>query len=750
MVGELLLLFVGVAIGLGGPALFVWWWMRHGQRAQPVSTARIQPAPVTVQIVAIESAPASRSKTIDPAQEAAKLIPSGPWVHQERGGVPEDPDLAVVASVAEPVAPAPTFDAPTEMAEDPHMPGSGPPVAPPQAERTEPVPLALDTADPGTTVVPRDDIALPVRLASASDAEAYTGPDVSRAEEQSQPVTGLAEVAPAEPAHEIVADRPSQEAQHQKSASPGECLVVEECSGEPAESLAATPSGAVGTKRASAEDAPLTTESTVAAVRPAHAEELAAASMDACVDFVPEDPAIEIAHPDEPDPPIPRPSKLAQHRDRRGQRRALPRQPEPAAERPPAMEDVSRTPAEGRLRLMLHPIRRTATLFAMLARPTGYPSRIALLLGERTEVSAYNEDRYDDVDLEWSAGLLVGEIRLACEEGYQWLRSARRIHIFSETPDEPGLISVGSATLISPSTIICRQEDADAVRAAAKACGSPAPVAHDHWTGIPNGWTVLSGYRPAHAASDGLESGLTGLDPGVGAEIRLLGGLRVRSASFAEGRPPRIEIVPFPAGAKVSIDGKPAELREDGAWRADGWDRPGDHLVDVVPGPSATYRILEDPWPNGGWERWDAHAQRFPTFPEAPWARAQICGAGVSGPTGEHVIAADAMASVLCLGLRRGVAVLQGRPDAPVAVGLLGEPPAFLISASGPRRHQGWIAWLSPSAPSVGSRMIDPQWVAAVRSAASRRLPVEGGGGFGEDGWRRARERARRYRKRRS
>src|SRR6185437_6013565 len=126
---------------------------------------------------------------------------------------------------------------------------------------------------------------------------------------------------------------------------------------------------------------------------------------------------------------------------------------------------------------------------------------------------------------------------------------------------------------------------------------------------------------------------------------------------------------------------------------------------------------------------------------------AQVCGAALLGPGGEYVVAADAMPSVVCLGLRRSAVVLRGRLDAPVAVGLLREPPAFLISASGPRRSQGRITWLSPSAPSSSIRAIDPHWVAAVRSAAARRLPLDGGGSSADDAWRRARERARRQRR---
>jgi hypothetical protein len=261
---------------------------------------------------------------------------------------------------------------------------------------------------------------------------------------------------------------------------------------------------------------------------------------------------------------------------------------------------------------------------------------------------------------------------------------------------------------------------------------------------------VLSGYRPAHAAAFGLATGLTVLDPGVGSEIRLSRGLRIGSASFAEGDPPRIEIAPFPAGATVTIDGHPAEQGKDGTWTADGWERPGDHLIDVVPGPSAAYRIIEDPWTRDGWEAWDAHPERFGASARAPWAVAQVCGAGVSGPGGEYVVAADAMLSVVCLGLRRGAVALRERPDAPVAVGLLGEPPAFLISASGQRRRQGRIAWLSPPPAASGTHAIDPLWVAEVRSASARRLPLDGGGAPAEDAWRKARERARRHKRPRS
>src|SRR3546814_15169790 len=98
------------------------------------------------------------------------------------------------------------------------------------------------------------------------------------------------------------------------------------------------------------------------------------------------------------------------------------------------------------------------------------------------------------------------------------------------------------------------------------------------------------------------------------------------------------------------------------------------------------------------------------------------------------------MLSVVCLGLRRGAVALRGRPDAPVAVGLLGEPPAFLISASGQRRKQGRIAWLSPFPTASGTRTLEPLWVPEVRSASAERLPSHGGGAPAADAWRKAAE----------
>jgi hypothetical protein len=383
----------------------------------------------------------------------------------------------------------------------------------------------------------------------------------------------------------------------------------------------------------------------------------------------------------------------------------------------------------------------------VLARPDGFPQRVTLHIDGQPPIEAYNAQRYDDLDLPWTGERLEGEIRVASAEGFQWLRSARQVHIFAEDPSEPDLISVGAARAGATHTIICRSGDAAAVCAAAASTGSPDLTAHERWQGIPDGWSVLSGYTPVHAAALPPPAGLRPLDPGTGFEIGFEGGLSVRLKVFAQGHPPRISISPEPDGASVTIGGQPAALAAGGGWEAPGWDAPGHHMVDVVPGPSAAYEIAADPWGGAGWEFWNAHAGRFGDRTAGPWARAEICGASIRGPAGQAVLAVETQPTLIALGARSGAVPLQRRSDVAVSIGFVSEPSAFLLSATGLRRTQGRVIWLGLMLPTQSSRRPDPEWAAAVRSAASRRLPLEGADSIGEDAWRKAKERARRFRR---
>ena len=443
------------------------------------------------------------------------------------------------------------------------------------------------------------------------------------------------------------------------------------------------------------------------------------------------------------------PRQPAVHRDRRGSRRASPAATASSEAASAGPAPATRAAAEAKLRLSLHAIRRTARISVVLTRPEGFPQRVTLQAGAEHAVEAYDTQRYDDLDLPWTGELLDGELRLASTDGFQWVRSARRVHIFAADPNEPDLISVGAARPGVAHALVCRSGEAADVRSAAASVGSPDLQAHEHWQGIPDGWMVLSGYTPEHTAERPLPNDLRPLDPGAGLEIVLEGGLAIRPRVYAEGHPPRILISPA-GSASITIGGQPATLSASGAWEAPGWDAPGQHIVDVVPGPSASYEIAADPWALAGWNFWNAHSGRFENQPPRPWTRAEICGAQIRGPADETVFAAETQPTLIALGLKSGAAPLQRRGDVSVSVGLMAEAPAFLLAATGQRRTQGRVIWLGLAPASQGSSRLDPDWVIAVSSAASRRLPLQCSDALGGDAWRKAKERARRLKRPRS
>ena len=432
----------------------------------------------------------------------------------------------------------------------------------------------------------------------------------------------------------------------------------------------------------------------------------------------------------------------AVYRDRRGLRRTTAR-----ASRTSSI--IPSPPAEARLRLLLDPVQRSVSLSVVLMRPEGFPQFIQPLLDGEGPVEAFDSSRYDDLALAWTRDLLDGELRIESEEGQQWRRAARAVHIFSENPAESGMISVGVARADVSHAVACRAEDEDAVRAAGAATGSPRLASHERWRGIPDGWTVLSGYYPHHAASAFLPTQLSPLDPGTEVEISLLGGLAIRATVYAEGRPPRIGIAPLPEGASVSIGGIRAKQAPDGTWEAEGWASPGHHLIDVIPGPSLTYEIIADPTANGEWQFWDAHPERFGANSHKPWGRACICGAAVRGPDGETVIAAASLPMLIALGERRQAVPLMPRGDVPASVAMVSEAPCFLVAATGWRRKQGRIVWLGSAAKRGGRSSPDQHWAETVRSVGARRLRLESADTDGPRVWRNAKQRARRiWRKR--
>src|SRR5262249_43947207 len=99
----------------------------------------------------------------------------------------------------------------------------------------------------------------------------------------------------------------------------------------------------------------------------------------------------------------------AVHQDRRGARRnsiAAAR----AGSQPSSYPAVRQ--AEAKLCLAVDPVRRNVRLSIVLLRPEGFPERIEVDLGHRETAHAFDDTRYDDIDVAWTTDFLAGELRL--------------------------------------------------------------------------------------------------------------------------------------------------------------------------------------------------------------------------------------------------------------------------------------------------------------------------------------------------
>lgn len=441
-------------------------------------------------------------------------------------------------------------------------------------------------------------------------------------------------------------------------------------------------------------------------------------------------------------PPIRVSARIAVHRDRRGARRAVPREttsPVSTAAARPLRQ------AEAKLRLAVDPIRRYVALSLVLDRPEGFPDTVEIDFNGPQTAGAYDAFRYDDIDLDWTSELLVGELRISdARQRLEWLRSSRDIHLFA--PGELDLLSVSAARVGVEYAVVCRRQDAAGVVAAADSAGSSPLAVVDTWKGLAPGWVILCGYTPARPIASIADQRLSGLDPGSGTEILLKGGLRIRANHFAEGHAPRIIIQPLAPNSCVFIGGRPASQDDTGAWIGPAWEEPGTHLIDIVGGPSLTCSIDSDP---GAERAWPIPDDALAPFGMAPAAQAALIGAFVQPLSGQRFFAAEPNQSVVALGHRAGAQALAPRIDVPAAISTLPFEAVFLVISSGPRRRQGRVLWLGtrPSGSAQPRSRPDISWVSAVLGASARRLDVYPSEDDAKRAWRSAVTAARRMRR---
>ncbi|MGT2502690.1 hypothetical protein ACVOMS_21340 [Bradyrhizobium guangxiense] len=428
-------------------------------------------------------------------------------------------------------------------------------------------------------------------------------------------------------------------------------------------------------------------------------------------------------------------------KDRRGSRRVAPARDaaqEPGLER----RGTARVrQAEAKLRLVIDRRRKQVQLAAVLSRSDGFPEEIEIA-GE--SVLALDESRYSDIELDWTPEFLRGEFRRSDQvRRLEWMRSARRLHLFAALAGEADLMSVSAAETGIEYAIVCCDTDAAAIEQAAQAAGSASLRRLDGFQGVPSGWTILEGYIPTRAAP-GLSEWLKPLDPGAAIRIVFRGGFKIRASAYADVEPPQILLEGLPSNCEVFIGGVAATKEDDGSWTAPGWADAGKHLIDVHPGPSQSYEIIADPASGSGWERWSAHDTLA-----APLAgMASACGAMVFSQDGRTVLATESATSVTALGAHHEMQGLTNRRDAPAAIAALPFEPLFVIVSSNGRWNSKIVVlnYLSDSSGQKPAKL-DSRWIAKVRDVAARRVPIRPQTPAAQAAWRSATREARRWRR---
>lgn len=445
------------------------------------------------------------------------------------------------------------------------------------------------------------------------------------------------------------------------------------------------------------------------------------------------------------------PTGPARYRDRRSARRAIPAHVE--AGKQPNRRTPSLRQSDAKLRLYIDSNRKSIHLSIVLSRPKGFPDQIELdvigseainIVNDEPVDAFFDDERYEDIDVDWTPSLLTDELRLLdTKQSLKWVRGARPFHLFAPVEGESGFLTVSTADIGTEHIIVCREEDVMEIYAIATDNGSLQPKRIQEWTDIPSGWAVLTGYTPQHSAPQA-KSRFRPLCPDKETKIRLDGGMPVRNKTYAEGHAPRILIDHLTPNDKVFIGGFNATRQSDGSWIAPGFDIPGKHRIVVEAGPSLTYSVLPDPEKAENWQIWDA-------ADGAAWNQIAVCGARIFTDDNSIIMACESKWNARAIGPCADVQSFVSRnDDVPAAIAILQFSPAFILLSEGPRRHQGKVIWQGRDLIDVGPCMQknpDMKWVDSVRRAKARNLILCPKISGAESAWRSVTEVARRIKK---
>jgi hypothetical protein len=233
--------------------------------------------------------------------------------------------------------------------------------------------------------------------------------------------------------------------------------------------------------------------------------------------------------------------------------------------------------------------------------------------GATLDLVALEEEWYQDVEAEDLGGLLrAGTVWRHSGTAQEWVLARREIFVFAAGTTHRGFVSCPRLTLGREHAVLCTSTRLAEVEEVLQQAGCTNQTVLREEDGTPSGWVLIAGIgragRPRGLVPTDAVPIVEGSDilnvlrPVPEIEILLEGGVPLGYSSWLAAFAPAIRVVGDAQHVqKVLIDGNEATIGEDGAFRAAGWDKPGNHRV-WCSHASRGYSLIQlerswDPWP---------------------------------------------------------------------------------------------------------------------------------------------------------
>lgn len=237
----------------------------------------------------------------------------------------------------------------------------------------------------------------------------------------------------------------------------------------------------------------------------------------------------------------------------------------------------------GRVEILLDIVQRRPELSYLPRRPAAFPQVFddgvhafeASDEGWYDPVPIRSEDGRDLAEgFEWQ--VVTGRLRLVLR------RAGARAIALPASHEYTGYLSHRALQLGAPGAALCSGELAESAAEYLSAISGQRCVPLNH-PGLPDGWRLFTGIKPQRR-DEAPPAGLEALAVEAAVDLIPTGGLRLGSRwAWLAGAPPRLIVAGLEVGERVTIDGEPVAVAEDGTLAGDGHlARPGTHIIEAA------------------------------------------------------------------------------------------------------------------------------------------------------------------------